>query len=144
MPIVYGKDKCRQKYVHGGTVGSVITSLLTSAGPRLLKKLPKAAFKILAPIVLSAISPLIMHGVERIKGARNNILDLARDTVVSGTDSILDGGVDKLLTAATKKPKAAPTGSGLRPLGMPGRGLVVPKEMKKMLNARSEMILKNL
>src|SRR5688572_25685604 len=108
MPIIYGKAKCRQCVVQGGTVGSVLTQLLTAGGPKLLKKLPKAALKILADelerrtIVLSAISPLILHGVERLKAGRNNLLDVAKDAVVSKTDSLLDGGIDKLLTAATK------------------------------------------
>src|SRR5687767_7183877 len=41
MTIIYGKDRIRKVYVHGGAIGSVLTQILTSGGTK-LQKLPKA------------------------------------------------------------------------------------------------------
>lgn len=132
MVLIYGRNRITKKFVHGGTVGSVISEFLSSHGPKLLKSLPKHVLKLLAPLVLSALSPLLLHGVDKAKNIRDDLLDKAKGAITSGTDSLLESAVDKVLSAATKdKMKKA-------------KGLRVPLEMKKMLNARSEMILNNL
>lgn len=134
MPLVYGQKRIITKTVHGGQIGTLLTGLLSNGGQVALKGVPKKALKILGPLVLRLLTPLLLHGVDKVKETRDKFLtdksELVKGAATLGSDAVLDTAVNELLNYATQQKKA--------------KGIKVPLEMRKMLNKRSELILNNL